>query len=246
MKQCVRPPLTWVLERQRATLLVFAERSSLTALLFIIVPKGFFPVQDTGVIIGVTEAPQTVSFAGLAERQQALVKALLDGPCRREPLVVHWRGRHQRDAKQRPAADQPQADRRAVRRRQHRDPPSAVAGRDGIGHHALHAGRPGPEVEDRVSRTQYQYSLEHPDQAQLDRGPAVVRRAAPQPTLQDVATDQQIGRRPRGYRHRSRHRVATRHQPSDGQHAVRRLRPAPGIDHLHAVEPVPRRAGAEA
>src|SRR4029450_6376460 len=52
----------------------------LPALLFIIVPKGFFPVQDTGVIIGVTEAPQTISFQGLAERQQALAKVLLADP----------------------------------------------------------------------------------------------------------------------------------------------------------------------
>src|SRR4029450_8256084 len=52
----------------------------LPAVLFIIVPKGFFPVQDTGVIIGVTEAPQTISFQGLAERQQALATALLADP----------------------------------------------------------------------------------------------------------------------------------------------------------------------
>ena len=72
--------LTWVLAHQRATLLTFAATLLVTALLFIIVPKGFFPVQDTGVIIGVTEAPQTISFQGLAERQQALVKALLGDP----------------------------------------------------------------------------------------------------------------------------------------------------------------------
>jgi multidrug efflux pump len=54
--------LTWVLARQRATLLVFVATLVATVYLFYVVPKGFFPVQDTGVILGVTEAPQTVSF----------------------------------------------------------------------------------------------------------------------------------------------------------------------------------------
>ncbi len=56
-----------MLSGQRATLMVFVATVALTAMLFVIVPKGFFPVQDTGLIIGVTEAPQTISFAELAE-----------------------------------------------------------------------------------------------------------------------------------------------------------------------------------
>ena len=109
MKHAYDRSLVWVLERQRATLLVFGGTLALTAWLFLIVPKGFFPVQDTGLIMGVTEAPQTISFTGLAERQQALAKAPY-GPGRAESLVIRWRGRHERDA-ERPASDQPEADR---------------------------------------------------------------------------------------------------------------------------------------
>ena len=47
----------------------------LTVLLYVVIPKGFFPVQDTGLIQGITEAPQSVSFAAMAERQQALADA---------------------------------------------------------------------------------------------------------------------------------------------------------------------------
>jgi acyl-CoA synthetase (AMP-forming)/AMP-acid ligase II len=56
-----------------------------TILLFFFVPKGFFPVQDTGVILGITDAPQTVSFASMAQRQQALAAVILKDGCRAEP-----------------------------------------------------------------------------------------------------------------------------------------------------------------
>ncbi len=71
--------LDWVLDRQGATLIVAFATLALTVLLYLFVPRGFFPVQDTGVIQGITEAPQSVSFAAMAERQQAIVdKVLLD------------------------------------------------------------------------------------------------------------------------------------------------------------------------
>src|SRR5204862_44385 len=72
--------LRWVLGRQTATLLVAGATLAATILLYVIVPKGFFPVQDTGVILGVSEAPQTVSFAAMAERQQELAKVILQDP----------------------------------------------------------------------------------------------------------------------------------------------------------------------
>ena len=53
---------------------------ALTALLYVLVPKGFFPVQDTGVIQAISDAPQSISFAAMAERQQALARALLEDP----------------------------------------------------------------------------------------------------------------------------------------------------------------------
>ena len=72
--------LNWVLDRQALTLLVAAVTLALTVFLYIAIPKGFFPVQDTGLIQAVTEAPQSVSFRAMAERQQALALAILKDP----------------------------------------------------------------------------------------------------------------------------------------------------------------------
>ena len=95
-----------------------------------------------------------------------------------------------------------------------------------------------------MSRTQYQYSLEHPRCcAARDLGAAgSSTRSARARSSSDVATDQQTGGLQRDLVDRSRHRVAVRHHRADGRrHAVQRVRPAPGVDDLHAAEPVPRR-----
>ena len=72
--------LNWVLDRQPLALLVATLTVALTILLYILVPKGFFPLQDTGAIQGISEASQTVSFAAMAERQQRLVAVVLHDP----------------------------------------------------------------------------------------------------------------------------------------------------------------------
>jgi multidrug efflux pump len=72
--------LTWVLDRQRATLWVAIGTLVLAVVLYVFIPKGFFPVQDTGVIQGISEAPQSISFGAMAERQQALAKVVLADP----------------------------------------------------------------------------------------------------------------------------------------------------------------------
>jgi multidrug efflux pump len=69
--------LDWVLERRRATLLVFLATVAVTLALYVFVPKGFFPVQDTGLIQGISEAPQSISYATMAKRQEALADAIL-------------------------------------------------------------------------------------------------------------------------------------------------------------------------
>jgi multidrug efflux pump len=69
--------LDWVLERRRATLLVFLATVAVTLALYVFVPKGFFPVQDTGLIQGISEAPQSISYATMARRQEALADAIL-------------------------------------------------------------------------------------------------------------------------------------------------------------------------
>jgi multidrug efflux pump len=186
--------LTWVLQRQGATLLVFAATLVATGVLFYIVPKGFFPVQDTGVIIGVTEAPQTVSFQGMAERQQSLVAELLKDPAVESissfigvdgTNVTPNSGRVQINLK--PLARRDAGVERIIRRLQR-----SVENLPGI---ALYMQAVQDlSVEDRVSRTQYQYSLEHPDMAQLDLWSGKLLEALRHaPELQDVATDQQSG-----------------------------------------------------
>src|SRR3981189_1937492 len=72
--------LTWVLDRQTATLMVALGTFVLTAALYVAIPKGFFPTQDTGVIQGITEAPESISFRAMAERQQALAQEILKDP----------------------------------------------------------------------------------------------------------------------------------------------------------------------
>jgi multidrug efflux pump len=69
-----------VLKHQPLTLLVAVATLALTVLLYMVVPKGFFPVQDTGVIQGISEAPQSISFAAMSERQQALAEVILKDP----------------------------------------------------------------------------------------------------------------------------------------------------------------------
>jgi multidrug efflux pump len=72
--------LTWVLDHQPLTLLVAVGTLGLTVFLYVVIPKGFFPVQDTGLIQGISEAEPSVSFEAMARRQQALAAAILKDP----------------------------------------------------------------------------------------------------------------------------------------------------------------------
>jgi multidrug efflux pump len=184
--------LRWVLRHQTATLIVAVATLVMTVGLYVIVPKGFFPVQDTGVILGISEAPQTVSFAAMAERQQALAKVIL-----RDPAVESLSsfigvdgtnttvnsGRIQINLK---SLEQRQVSASDVIRRLQ----PHLAAVDGI---TLFM-QPVQDltVEDRVSRTQYQYSLEDPDAKELSLwAPRFVRRLQSLPELRDVASDDQ-------------------------------------------------------
>jgi multidrug efflux pump len=184
--------LRWVLRHQTATLVVAVATLVLTVGLYCIVPKGFFPVQDTGVILGISEAPQTVSFAAMADRQQALAKVIL-----RDPAVESLSsfigvdgtnttvnsGRIQINLK---SLEQRQVSASDVIRRLQ----PQLAAVDGI---TLFM-QPVQDltVEDRVSRTQYQYSLEDPEAKELSLwAPRFVRRLQSLPELRDVASDDQ-------------------------------------------------------
>jgi multidrug efflux pump len=184
--------LGWVLCHQTATLLVAIGTLVGTLWLYVIVPKGFFPVQDTGVILGVSEAPQTVSFAAMAERQQALAKVILEDPAVQSLSTFIGidgvnttlnSGRVQVNLKSLEERKVTASD--IIRRLQ-----PALARVEGI---TLFM-QPVQDltVEDRVSRTQFQYSIECADPKELSLWtPRLVEKLQTLPQLRDVASDQQ-------------------------------------------------------
>jgi len=184
----------WVLKHQTATLLVTAGTLVLTLFLYVIVPKGFFPVQDTGVILGISEAPDYVSFESMAQRQQALAKVILQDPDVDSlssfigvdgTNTTPNEGRIQINLKPR---DQRNEDASAIIRRLQ----PQVAKVDGI----LLYMQPVQDltVEDRVSRTQFQYSIEDADANELAQWtPKLVAKLQTLPQLRDVASDQLTG-----------------------------------------------------
>jgi multidrug efflux pump len=184
--------LQWVLKHQRATLVVTVATLVATIFLFIIVPKGFFPVQDTGVILGISEAPQTISFDAMSERQQALAHVILQDPAVQSLSsfigidgvnTTLNSGRIQINLK---PLDQRGVNASEVIRRLQ----GKLAAVDDI---TLYM-QPVQDltVEDRVSRTQYQYTLEGADANELELWTTrLVTRLKQLPSLRDVATDQQ-------------------------------------------------------
>jgi multidrug efflux pump len=182
-----------VLRHQPLTLLVAVGTLALTVYLYIIVPKGFFPVQDTGAILGVSQAPETVSFGAMAELQQRLVKVI-----RQDPAVA--------DLTSFIGADGVNTTMNSGRIQITLKPLEERAGVTALDVirriQPKLAEVPGIQlfmqpvqdltVEDRISRTQYQYTLDAPDKALLDTWvPRVVDRMKQLPELRDVASDQQ-------------------------------------------------------
>uniref|UniRef100_UPI0032205A61 MdtB/MuxB family multidrug efflux RND transporter permease subunit n=1 Tax=Zoogloea sp. TaxID=49181 RepID=UPI0032205A61 len=184
--------LEWVLRHQGLTLLVAAGTLALTVLLYIVVPKGFFPVQDTGVIQGVTEAGQSISFPAMAERQQAVAEVVLKDPA--VASLSSFIG-----------VDGTNATLNSGRMMISLKP---LAERDASASAVIR--RLGPElqkvagitlymqpvqdlsIEDRVARTQYQFSLQSPDaEALAEWAPRLVERLQARPELADVASDLQ-------------------------------------------------------
>ncbi len=184
--------LEWVLEHEWETLMVAIATLVLTIVLYIVVPKGFFPVQDTGVIQGVSEAPQDVSFAAMVRGQQALAKIILQDPAV-ESLssfvgidgtnITVNSGRILINLK---PLDVRKVDITTVINRL----APKLATVNGI---TLYL-QPVQDltVEDRVSRTQYQYSLEDPSADELNLWTGkLVAKLKTLPALRNVATDQQ-------------------------------------------------------
>ncbi|MGC1676801.1 MAG: MdtB/MuxB family multidrug efflux RND transporter permease subunit [Candidatus Binataceae bacterium] len=184
--------LRWVLRHEQATLVVAIATLVLTIILYIIAPKGFFPVQDTGVIEGISEAPQTISFPAMASRQQDLAKAILQEPSVQSlssfvgidgtnttinsgRFLINLKPEDQRSE----TISQVIASLQKVT--------SQIQGID------LYL-QPVQDltVEDRISRTEYQYSLEDPNPDELNLWTTrLMTKLKTMPQLSNLATDQQ-------------------------------------------------------
>jgi multidrug efflux pump len=184
--------LKFVLNHQTTTLLVFVATLIITVALYIFIPKGFFPIQDTGIIQGVTEAEQTVSFSEMSKRQQALAKVILEDPAV-ESLssfigidgtnITLNSGRIQINLK--PLEQRGISAEDLIRRLQPKLQPVA-------GIRLFMQPVQDLTVEDRISRTQFQYTLEDAKADELNSyAPQMLSKLSELPQLQDVASDQQ-------------------------------------------------------
>jgi multidrug efflux pump len=183
-----------VLRYQVLTLLVALGTLVLTVFLYIVIPKGFFPVQDTGVIQGISQAPASISFSAMTDAQQKLADIILQDPAVESlssfigadgtnttlnsgRMSINLKPLEQRNLS---AAD-------VVRRLN-----NSLAQVNGI--KLFMQPVQNITVDDRVSRTQYQYTLEDPDINELDMwANKFVDKLEKLPSLEDVATDQQTG-----------------------------------------------------
>jgi multidrug efflux pump len=184
--------LTWVLNRQRSTLFVAVLTLVLTALLYVFIPKGFFPVQDTGVIQAITQAPQSISYASMAERQQELAAQILKNPDVQSLTsfigvdgsnITLNSGRMLINLK--PRDDRSSTASEVIRQLQ-RD----VAHIAGV---SLYM-QPVQDltIDSTVSPTQYQFMLTDPNMSEFATWvPKLVDRLKQSPELADVATDLQ-------------------------------------------------------
>ena len=186
--------LKFVLEYQTITLLVAAATLVLTVVLYIFIPKGFFPTQDTGVIQGISQAPATISFAAMTQKQQELAAIVLQDPAV-ESLssfigadgtnTTLNSGRMSINLKPVEVRNLSASD--VIRRLQ-----TNLKQVDGV--ELFMEPVQNITVDDRVSRTQYQYTLEDPDPNELNLWTGqLVGKMKQLPQLADVATDQQTG-----------------------------------------------------
>ena len=184
--------LEWVLQRQTLTMLVFFATVALTVALYVFIPKGFFPIQDTGTIQGVSEAPQNVSFQAMAEYQQKLGRLILEDPAVDSLSsfigvdginTTPNSGRFLINLK--PHAERTVNASEVIARLKPK-----LAGLTGV---SLYL-QPVQDMtmENRVSRTQYQFTLETPDIDELNRWThRLVELLADQPEFSDVTSDVQ-------------------------------------------------------
>ena len=187
--------LDWVLDRRKTTLLVFAITMGLTAWLYFVVPKGFFPVQDTGVIQGITEASQATSFGAMGERQQSIADVIL-----KDPAVTNLSSFIGVDG----ANATLNAGRMLINLKPKEERGAASQDISQVIRRITEATRsvPGIElylqpvqdltIEDRIAKTQYQFLLSSPNSDELNQGAAqLMERLRALPQLADVGSDLQ-------------------------------------------------------
>ena len=185
--------LRWVLAHQTPTLFVALATFVGTVVLYVVVPKGFFPVQDTGIIQGITEASQKISFPAMAQKQQELAELILKDPAVESISsfigvdginTTLNSGRIQINLK-------PLEERGLNASEVIRELRPKLSGVDGIQFYM----QPIQDltVDDRVSRTQFQFTLSDPDQKELNHWSKMfVEKLKELPEIRDVATDQQL------------------------------------------------------
>ena len=182
--------LNWVLDHQFATLVVAVATLVLTVVLYVVIPKGFFPVQDTGLIQGISEASQSISYAAMVERQEALAEAILKDPdvdslssfigvdgtnltLNSGRFLINLKPESER------SSDVSTAMRRIARE---------AAGVEGI---SLYM-QPVQDltIDATVSRTQYRFVLEDANPGELSEwAPKLVDQLGKLPQFEDVASD---------------------------------------------------------
>ncbi len=187
--------LRWVLSHEISALLVAAATLALAIYLYVVIPKGLFPTQDVGIIQGISQAPESISFHAMSLKQQELAKAILQDPAVASlssfigvdgTNTTLNSGRIQINL--RPFAER-HVDATAVIDRLE----SKLQKVEGI--HLYLQPVQDLTVDDRASRNQFQYTLEDSNQAELDTWTeTMVGELRKQRELRDVATDQQ----PRG------------------------------------------------
>ena len=226
------------------------HRGARPVVLYIVIPKGFFPQQDTGFIIGISEAAQDISF----DADGAARSSSSPTSSRRTRT---WPACRHRSAPAAASRSTTAASSSALKPRDERARRSAdeiiarlrpkLAQVQGVD--AVPAGRAGHQRRrPRSSRTQYQYTLQDADLDELNAwAPKMLDELQQLPQLRDVATDQQIGGTTADADHRPRPGRALRHPAAaDRRHALRRVRPAPGRAVLHAAQQLPRDPGGHA
>ena len=184
--------LKWVLRHQRFTLFVAVATLVATLWLYIVIPKGLLPQQDTGLVVGVTDAAQSISFKGMASRQQVIAEIVRKDPdvasvasfvgagtvnstVNTGKLYINLKPRAQRKASATEIIDR--------LREATRDVPGISLAMQAV---------QDVQIDSRVSRTQYQYTLQDADEAELaEWAPVLMQKFRSLPALADVASDQQ-------------------------------------------------------